>query len=137
MRKFSRVLIKQDDKFLLLKETHGFWNFPGGKVEPNEVPKNCAKRESFEEIGIVLHDISLLDSCVFLIDDEHWEGWFYFAHDYSNQPIAKERKTLDIQFEALNNVHFHMEIRKYLDKISTLLKDLPNSERTEQGVYRA
>jgi 8-oxo-dGTP diphosphatase len=136
MRKFSRVLIKKDDKFLLLKETHGFWNFPGGKVEPDEVPENCAKRESLEEIGIVLHRISLLDSCVFLIDGEHWEGWFYFVHDYSNQPIAKERKTIEIQFETLNNVQFHMEIRKYLDRISSLLKELPNSERTEQGVHR-
>ncbi|MXQ52621.1 NUDIX domain-containing protein [Shimazuella alba] len=59
MRKFSRVLIKQNDRFLLLKETHGFWNFPGGKVEPNGFSENLVKRESFEEIGIVLHDISL------------------------------------------------------------------------------
>lgn len=37
----------------------GTWELPGGKVEPNEDPKDTVVRELFEELGvhIVVHDI--------------------------------------------------------------------------------
>ena len=51
-------LIEKDDKILIArrkedKHLAGFWEFPGGKIENNETPEDCLKRELFEEFSII------------------------------------------------------------------------------------
>ena len=51
------ALVDTDGRVLLArrpadKSFGGFWEFPGGKVEPSETPENAALRELKEELGI-------------------------------------------------------------------------------------
>ena len=48
-----------EEKYLLLKNRKGAWDFPKGKVRKNESIPNAAKRELFEETGI--RDINTID----------------------------------------------------------------------------
>jgi mutator protein MutT len=51
------AVIERDGRFLVtrrLEGTHlsGYWEFPGGKCDPDETPEACLARELREELGI-------------------------------------------------------------------------------------
>ena len=53
------VLIAADGRFLLTsrptgKVYAGFWEFPGGKLEPGETVEQALRRELHEELGITI-----------------------------------------------------------------------------------
>lgn len=52
----SAILIKKEDRFLLVQENgkhaHGLWNWPQGKVEYGETIEQAAVRETKEETGL-------------------------------------------------------------------------------------
>ncbi|MDQ0114948.1 (deoxy)nucleoside triphosphate pyrophosphohydrolase [Paenibacillus harenae] len=47
----GRILIARRAKG---KSQVGMWEFPGGKLEPDESPEECLRRELLEEMGIVI-----------------------------------------------------------------------------------
>lgn len=56
MIKVAAVVIVSDGKILAAKRKNerlggGFWEFPGGKLEPGETPKQACQREVAEELG--------------------------------------------------------------------------------------
>ncbi|GAC1528142.1 MAG: NUDIX domain-containing protein [Ramlibacter sp.] len=53
------VLVRSDGRFLLTSRPQGkvyagYWEFPGGKVEPGENIEQALRRELIEEIGITI-----------------------------------------------------------------------------------
>jgi 8-oxo-dGTP diphosphatase len=53
------VLVREDGRFLLTSRPEGkvyagYWEFPGGKVEPGESIEAALRRELIEEIGITI-----------------------------------------------------------------------------------
>jgi len=48
-------------KYLLVKGITGKWSFPKGHIELNETPYECAKREIYEETGLIIENINLMN----------------------------------------------------------------------------
>lgn len=63
----AAAIIEHNGKLLLARRKSGvpyplLWEFPGGKVEPGEDPKDCAIREIREELGIEVAVAGIYDS---------------------------------------------------------------------------
>lgn len=56
----SYIVLKKEEKILVLKRKNGLWEFPGGNIEWGELPEKAAARECKEETGITPKEISFL-----------------------------------------------------------------------------
>jgi len=57
MKIVTAAIIRKNGKVLLTRRApgeklEGFWEFPGGKLEPGESPQRCLERELMEELGV-------------------------------------------------------------------------------------
>ncbi len=57
VRVAAAVMVRPDGRVLLAQRPHGkpyagYWEFPGGKLEPGETPRHALERELREELGI-------------------------------------------------------------------------------------
>ncbi|MEN3931677.1 (deoxy)nucleoside triphosphate pyrophosphohydrolase [Microvirga sp. W0021] len=104
------ALVDQDNRILLAqrpegKQLAGLWEFPGGKLEPNERPEQALIRELKEELGIDVKEDCLapLTFASFAYEEFHllmplyicrrWEG---FVQSREGQAL-KWVKPLDLR----------------------------------------
>lgn len=90
----AAVYVNINDKILLLecssnKSECGAWGVPAGKFERGETPVHCAKRELFEETGIVIAAIDSFFSMGQLYISKPGIDYIYhaFAIDLDSIPI--------------------------------------------------
>ncbi|WP_018989206.1 Nudix family hydrolase [Aromatoleum toluclasticum] len=97
------VIFRRDGRFLLGQRAPdtfyaGYWEFPGGKVEPGESPADALIRELDEELGIRVHAVRPWITREHLYEHAHvrlhffevadWEGEL---HDHVHSALSWER----------------------------------------------
>jgi len=97
---------------LQLRKDNGCWGYPGGIVDINEVVEEAAKRELFEEAGVVANSLDLFG--VFS-GREHYYIYpngdevsivdiIYICKDYSGEARADFVESTDVRFFSINNL---------------------------------
>lgn len=91
------AVVERGGRFLLCerpadKRHGGLWEFPGGKLEPGETSEEAARRELFEELGVV---VSSVGGQLFAIHDPGSEFVIEF------HPVAFEGEPLCLEHAAL------------------------------------
>jgi 8-oxo-dGTP diphosphatase len=89
----KRVLIAQRPPG---KALAGFWEFPGGKLDPGERPEQALIRELHEEIGITVKEACLapLTFASHAYDDFHLLMPLYVCRRWEGEVTAREGQTL-------------------------------------------
>ena len=115
MKLATLCYVRQAGQTLMLHRTkkkndihEGKWNGLGGKFEPGETPEECARREIFEESGLVAKKLELKGLLTFPLfaHDEDWYAFVFVATDLEGELIDSPEGNLawvpDQQLTELN-----------------------------------
>lgn len=88
-------LIERDGQILIGRRRnvgrHGHkWEFPGGKVEPNETPKECVRREIEEELALQVEVGDLFCVSEYDYPDFSIRLAVYHVSRFRGDPVALE-----------------------------------------------
>jgi 8-oxo-dGTP diphosphatase len=97
----AAALINADGQVLVQKRAAdrsmaGLWEFPGGKVEPNERPEAALARELDEELGIVVRpdDLIPLSFASAPLGDRHLLLLLYICRKWLGVPAALDAEAV-------------------------------------------
>ena len=87
----AAAIIFSGDRFLIArraphKDQAGFWEFPGGKLEADEAPKDCLIREISEELSLEIIIVNHLTDNVFNYPDKTINLKAYICKLISGEP---------------------------------------------------
>jgi 8-oxo-dGTP diphosphatase len=93
------VLHNDHRQFLLTKRPQnkvygGYWEFPGGKIEPGETPEAALVRELSEELGITVSECALWRTEVFSYPHALVTLYFFRVTKWKGTPEGREGQRL-------------------------------------------
>ena len=91
----AAVIERPDGTFLMAsrpagKVYAGWWEFPGGKVEPGEAPRHALERELREELGIAVRRAYPWLTCDYDYAHARVRLYFFRITDWSGEPHPHE-----------------------------------------------
>lgn len=102
------VIIDENDRILLEERRHpeGAWGLAGGLMELGESTEDTAKREVFEETGLVVNELKLIhiySGANHFVKAANGDEFFvvtaaYFTRNYEGQIKVDKAESLSFQF---------------------------------------
>ncbi len=91
----AAVIVARDGRVLLAqrpsgKAYAGYWEFPGGKIEPGESPREALSRELREELGIAVHRAAPWIVQRYRYPHAHVELHFFRVFEWEGEPVGHD-----------------------------------------------
>lgn len=95
VRVAAAVIVRADGRVLLAqrppgKAYAGYWEFPGGKLEPGETAEAALSRELHEELGITVREASSWLVQEFVYPHAHVELNFFRVRAFDGNPVGHD-----------------------------------------------
>ena len=116
----QRILITQRPLHL---PHGGCWEFPGGKLEANELAEEALVREIREEVGIEANEYQFLGEVKYQYPEKYVELFIFLVTQFSGVASRLEEQ-MDMKWikrEALNSEYFLEANRQVIDLIPVLV----------------
>jgi 8-oxo-dGTP diphosphatase len=102
VRVAAAVLLEPNGRVLLAQRPEGkpyagYWEFPGGKLEPGETPRHALDRELHEELGIVVRRASPWLVQEFVYPHAHVELHFFRVFEWDGEPASHDGQAFEWQ----------------------------------------
>lgn len=109
------VLIINDNKILLQKRNahpKGKWGIPGGLMELGESTQDTARREVFEETGLTVNSLNLIDVFSgknYYVKVPNGDEFYavtvaYYTHEFSGKIIMDEDESIQLSFVDIDDL---------------------------------
>ena len=110
MIEVTAAILEEGNKIMIARRAHGkhlagHWEFPGGKIEPQETPESCLSRELKEEFEIEASIENYIGESIFEYPDKTIK-----LLAYTGEIISGEMKLND--HDKIEWIHLE-EINKY------------------------
>ncbi|TKI72821.1 NUDIX domain-containing protein [Lysinibacillus mangiferihumi] len=130
------IILNEQNEVLLQKRHDGYWGLPGGLMDLGESFEEVAKREVFEETGLVVENLKLLNvfsgSKYYLKvpngDELYSVTAVYYTRDVSGDMKIDYSESEKMQYFSINNLpneltdEYRGFIEQYLDCKNMYLK---------------
>jgi 8-oxo-dGTP pyrophosphatase MutT (NUDIX family) len=120
------IILNEQNEVLLQKRHDGYWGLPGGLMDLGESFEEVAKREVFEETGLVVENLKLINvfsgSEYFLKvsngDELYSVTAVYYTSDVSGDLKIDYSESENMQYFSVNNLPNELtdEYRGFIDQ---------------------
>ena len=123
----TAAIIIENDKVFATQRGYGEfkdgWEFPGGKIEPNEAPEDAIVREIREELDTEIEVVELLDTVEYDYPEFHLSMDCFICRIKSGDLVLKEHEAAKwLTRETLDSVEWLPADQALIGKIEKYLK---------------